>query len=86
MSADGRIYAAIRGTNVRVEDKLLAEQLIKFLETVDVNLSCVRSLCTRFNRLAILIDDAGHRPPLSSNRDPAYTIKVPHGVMYGPRR
>ncbi|KAI0303606.1 nitrogen permease regulator of amino acid transport activity 3-domain-containing protein [Multifurca ochricompacta] len=33
------VYAAIRGTNVREEDKLLAEQLIKFLETVDVSLS-----------------------------------------------
>ncbi|KAH9998792.1 nitrogen permease regulator of amino acid transport activity 3-domain-containing protein [Russula compacta] len=35
------VYAAIRGTNVREEDKLLAEQLIKFLETVDVTLSLV---------------------------------------------
>ena len=35
------VYAAIRGTNVRDEDKLLAEQLIKFLETVDVTLSYV---------------------------------------------
>jgi hypothetical protein len=35
------VYAAIRGTNVREEDKLLAEQLIKFLETVDVTLSFV---------------------------------------------
>ena len=35
------VYAAIRGTNVREEDKLLAEQLIKFLETVDVTLSYV---------------------------------------------
>jgi nitrogen permease regulator 3-like protein len=34
-------YAAIRGTNVREEDKLLAEQLIKFLGTVDVTLSYV---------------------------------------------
>ena len=34
----------------------------------------------------MLIDDAGHRPPLSSNRDPAYTIKAPHGVMYDPRK
>ncbi|KAH9003055.1 nitrogen permease regulator of amino acid transport activity 3-domain-containing protein [Lactarius hatsudake] len=33
------VYAAIRGTNVREEDKLLAEQLIKFLETVDITLS-----------------------------------------------
>ncbi|KAH9961680.1 hypothetical protein BGW80DRAFT_1255787 [Lactifluus volemus] len=33
------VYAAIRGTNVREEDKLLAEQLVKFLETaVDVTL------------------------------------------------
>ena len=29
------VYAAIRGTNVRDEDKLLAGQLIKFLEIVD---------------------------------------------------
>lgn len=35
------VYAAIRGTNVREEDKLLAGQLIKFLETVDVTLSYV---------------------------------------------
>ncbi|KAH9957403.1 nitrogen permease regulator of amino acid transport activity 3-domain-containing protein [Russula dissimulans] len=35
------VYAAIRGTNVREEDKLLAEQLIRFLETVDVTLSLV---------------------------------------------
>jgi hypothetical protein len=35
------VYAAIRGTNVRDEDKMLAEQLIKFLETVDVTLSYV---------------------------------------------
>ena len=35
------VYAAIRGTNVREEDKLLAEQLIKFLETVDITLSYV---------------------------------------------
>jgi hypothetical protein len=37
------VCAAIRGTNVREEDKLLAEQLIKFLETVDVTLSYVCS-------------------------------------------
>jgi nitrogen permease regulator 3-like protein len=37
------VYATIRGTNVRDQDKLLAEQLIKFLETVDVTLSYVRS-------------------------------------------
>ena len=35
------VYAAIRGTNVREEDKLLAEQLIRFLETVDITLSYV---------------------------------------------
>jgi len=35
------VYAAIRGTNVREEDKLLAEQLIRFLETVDLTLSYV---------------------------------------------
>jgi nitrogen permease regulator 3-like protein len=35
------VYAAIRGTKLREEDKLLAEQLIKFLETVDVTLSYV---------------------------------------------
>ena len=36
------VYAAIRGTNVRDEDKLLAGQLMKFLETVDdVTLSYV---------------------------------------------
>jgi len=39
------VYAAIRGTNVREEDKLLAEQLIKFLETVDVTLSYVCFSC-----------------------------------------
>ena len=39
------VYAAIRGTNVREEDKLLAEQLIKFLETVDVTLSFVYLCC-----------------------------------------
>ena len=38
------VYAAIRGTNVREEDKLLAEQLIKFLETVDITLSYVGHL------------------------------------------
>lgn len=35
------VYAAIRGTNVREEDKLLAGQLIKFLEIVDATLSFV---------------------------------------------
>ena len=39
------VYAAIRGTNVREEDKLLAEQLIKFLETVDITLSYVDFFC-----------------------------------------
>ena len=43
------VYAAIRGTNVREEDKLLAEQLIKFLETVDVTLSYVCSLVPLLN-------------------------------------
>jgi nitrogen permease regulator 3-like protein len=50
------VYAAIRGTNVREEDKLLAEQLIKFLETVDVTLSYVCSCCCLFC--------ADHRSPL----------------------
>lgn len=39
------VYAAIRGTNVREEDKLLAEQLIRFLETVDITLSYVCFFC-----------------------------------------
>ncbi|KAI0067195.1 hypothetical protein BV25DRAFT_1819496 [Artomyces pyxidatus] len=35
------VYASIRGSNVRDEDKMLAEQLIKFLEMADVTLSLV---------------------------------------------
>jgi hypothetical protein len=44
------VYAAIRGTNVREEDKLLAGQLIKFLETVDVTLSYVCSCLIIYHR------------------------------------
>ncbi|KAI0045843.1 hypothetical protein FA95DRAFT_1543270 [Auriscalpium vulgare] len=35
------VYASIRGSNVREEDRMLAEQLIKFLEMADVTLSLV---------------------------------------------
>jgi hypothetical protein len=44
------VYATIRGTNVREEDKLLAGQLIKFLETVDVTLSYVCFCLTIYHR------------------------------------
>jgi hypothetical protein len=44
------VYAAIRGTNVREEDKLLAGQLIKFLETVDLTLSYVCFCLTVYHR------------------------------------
>ena len=39
------VYVAIRGTNVREEEKLLAEQLIKFFETVDITLLYVSFSC-----------------------------------------
>lgn len=42
------------------EDKLLAEQLIKFLETVDVTLSYVFSLHTRVDLLATIAGGAHH--------------------------
>lgn len=47
----GRQWAdVIRGTNVREEDKLLAGQLIKFLETVDMTLSYVCFCLTVYHK------------------------------------
>ena len=78
------MYVAIRGTNVRGGDKRLAEQLIKFLETVDVTLSYVCSLRTRVDLMAIVADDADRRflPTVFTPRLAAIVLTHISSILY----
>ena len=75
---------AIRGTNVREEDKLLAEQLIKFLKTVDMILSYVCSLRARVDLMATVADDVDRRflPTVFTPRLAAIVLTHISSVLY----